>query len=172
MVEDLDDPRRHEPAFVLSERVMLERWLEFHRTTLLLKCEGLDDEARKSRPIATSLLSLHGLVRHMAEVERNWFRRVLLREADAPPIWYDPAVPDSELVPLDEASWEADLAAWQAECDASRLAAAAHGLDDTGLRRGLPCSLRWIYVHMIEEYARHNGHADFLRELVDGNVGW
>jgi uncharacterized damage-inducible protein DinB len=172
MVEDLDDPRRHEPAFVLSERVMLERWLEFHRTTLLLKCEGLDDEARKSRPIATSLLSLHGLVRHMAEVERNWFRRVLLRDADAPPIWYDPAVPDSELVPLDEASWEADLAAWLAECEASRLAAAAHGLDDTGLRRGLPCSLRWIYVHMIEEYARHNGHADFLRELVDGNVGW
>jgi hypothetical protein len=92
MVDELDDPRRHEPAFVLSERDMLERWLEFHRVTLLLKTEGLDDEARKSRPVATSLLSLHGLVRHLAEVERNWFRRVLLEEPDAPPIWYDPAV--------------------------------------------------------------------------------
>src|SRR5579872_7211703 len=78
MVEDLDDLRRHEPSYVLPERDMLERWLEFHRTTLLLKTEGLDDEGRKRRPVSTSLLSLHGLVRHMAEVERNWFRRVLL----------------------------------------------------------------------------------------------
>jgi len=171
-VEDLQDPRRQEPAFVLDGRPMLEAWLEFHRATLLLKCEGLDDVGRKSRPIPTSKLSLHGLVRHMAEVERNWFRRVLLREPATPPIWYDPAVPDSELVPLDDADWEADLAAWQAECEASRIAAAAHQLDDLGLRRRRECSLRWIYVHMIEEYARHNGHADLIRELVDGRVGW
>lgn len=70
---------------MLGEREMLEAWLEFHRTTLLLKCEGLGDEGRKRRPVSTSNLSLHGLVRHMAEVERNWFRRVLLREPDAPP---------------------------------------------------------------------------------------
>jgi uncharacterized damage-inducible protein DinB len=171
MVDDLEDPRRNEPAFVLPEREMLDAWLEFHRVTLLLKCEGLDDQSRKARPVATSKLSLHGLVRHMAEVERNWFRRVLLREADAPPIWYDPAIEDSELVPLDDADWQADLRAWQAECDASRAAAAAHELDDTGLRRGEPCSLRWIYLHMIEEYARHNGHADILRELTDAEVG-
>ena len=172
MVEELEDSRRHEPDFVLSERDMLERWLEFHRATLLLKTEGLTDEGRKCRPIGTSLLSLHGLVRHMAEVERNWFRRVLLDDPSATPIWYDPAVPDSELVPLDGASWEADLAAWQRECEASQRAAASRNLEDTGLRRGQPCSLRWIYVHMIEEYARHNGHADILRELVDGHVGW
>ena len=172
MVEDLVDPRRAEPPFVLGERDMLEAWLEYHRTTLLLKCEGLDDAQRKSRPVATSKLSLHGLVRHMAEVERNWFCRVLLREPTTPPIWYDPAIEDSELVPLDDADWEADLAAWQAECDAARVAAAAHGLDDLGNRRGEPCSLRWIYVHMIEEYARHNGHADIIRELTDGSVGW
>ena len=172
MVEDLEDPRRQEPPFILNEREMLERWLEFHRTTLLLKCEGLDDEARKRRPVPTSLLSLHGLVRHMAEVERNWFHRVLLRESDAPPIWYDPAIEDSELVPLDDADWEADLAAWQAECEASRTAAAGHTLDDTGLRRGEQYNLRWIYVHMIEEYARHNGHADLIRELIDQTVGW
>jgi uncharacterized damage-inducible protein DinB len=172
MVQEISDPRRVEPPFVLTERAMLEAWLDFHRTTLLLKCEGLDDQARKARPVATSKLSLHGLVRHMAEVERNWFRRVLLRDSGAPPIWYDPAVDDSELLPLDDADWGADLAEWQAECDRSRAAAARHELDDTGIRRGEPCSLRWIYVHMIEEYARHNGHADIIRELMDGAVGW
>ncbi len=151
---------------------MLESWLEFHRTTLLLKCEGVDDEGRKQRPVPTSKLSLHGLVRHMAEVERNWFRRVLLRDKDAPSIWYDPGREDSELVPLDDAHWEADLATWQAECEASRGAAAGRDLNETGVRHGRPCSLRWIYVHMIEEYARHNGHADLIRELVDGQVGW
>ena len=171
MVEDLVDPRRSEPPYILGERAMLEAWLEFHRTTLLLKCEGLDDVSRKARPIPSSLLSLHGLLRHMGEVERSWFRRTLLVD-DCGRIWLDPDIDDSELVPLDDADWESDVATWQAECDASRAAAAAHALDDTGLRHGEPCSLRWIYVHMIEEYARHNGHADLLRELVDGAVGW
>ena len=170
MVEDLVDSRRSEPAFVLAEREMLEAWLEFHRTTLLLKCEGVADAQRKARPLGTSKLSLHGLVRHMAEVERNWFRRVLLREPTAP-IWSDPAVEDSELVPLDDAVWESDLAVWEAECDASRAAAAGRDLEETGIRHGKPCSLRWIYVHMIEEYARHNGHADLIREMIDGSVG-
>jgi len=172
MIEDLSDPRRTEPPYVMNERAMLEAWLEFHRTTLLLKCEGLDDVGRKSRPVPTSKLSLHGLVRHMAEVERSWFRRTLLCDDRAPWIWRDPALEDRDLVPLDDADWATDVAAWKAECDASRAAAASHQLDDTGLRRGEPCSLRWIYVHMIEEYARHNGHADLIRELVDGSVGW
>jgi hypothetical protein len=156
----------------LSERDMLEAWLEFHRTTLLLKAEGVDDEGRKARPVATSKLSLHGLVRHMAEVERSWFRRVLQRDPQAPYIWYDPSVEDSDLAPLDGADWAADLTAWRAACEESRQAAASRGLDDVGMTRsGQPCSLRWIYVHMIEEYARHNGHADLIRELVDGAVG-
>ena len=171
MVEELSDPRRVEPSFVAGERTMLEAWLEFHRVTLLLKCEGLDDAGRKVRPVASSKLSLHGLVRHMADVERNWFRRVLGRMPDTPPLFYDPAIEDSELVPLDDADWAADVAAWQTECEHSRAAAVAHTLDYTGLRRGQECSLRWIYVHMIEEYARHNGHADIIRELVDGAVG-
>jgi uncharacterized damage-inducible protein DinB len=170
VVDDIQDPRRTEPAFVLSERDMLEAWLEFHRVTLLLNCEGLDDERRKARPVRTSLLSLHGLVRHMAEVERGWFRRVLCREPDAPRLW--PGGEDVDLHPLDSANWEADVATWEAECDASRVAAAARQLDDAGLRHGEPCTLRWIYNHMIEEYARHNGHADLIRELVDGSVGW
>ena len=172
MVADLSDPRRTEPPFLLGERAMLEAWLEFHRTTLLLKCEGLDDAGRKARVVPSSKLSLHGLVRHMGEVERSWFRRTLLSQPDAPPLWADPNIEDSELVPLHDANWELDVAAWQEECRRSREAAAAFDLDDTGLRRGEPCSLRWIYVHMIEEYARHNGHADLIRELVDGAVGW
>ena len=172
MVEDLKDPRRHEPGYLLGERAMLEAWLEFHRATLAMKCDGLDDASRKQRPVASSALSLHGLVRHMAEVERNWFRRVLERDATATPIWYDPAVHDSELVPLEDADFDLDFAAWLAECDASRAAASGRSLEDTGQRRGEPVSLRWIYVHLIEEYARHNGHADLIRELVDGSVGW
>jgi uncharacterized damage-inducible protein DinB len=172
MVEDIEDPRRAEPSYLLDDREMLEAWLEFHRMTLFLKCEGLNDAQRKARPVTTSKLSLHGLVRHMAEVERNWFQRVLAKAPATPPIWYGTGTDDSELVPLDDADWGSDLAAWQTECETSRLAAAGHSLGDTGLRRGKPCSLRWIYVHMIEEYARHNGHADLIRELVDGSVGW
>jgi uncharacterized damage-inducible protein DinB len=168
VIGDLVDPRRSDPPFVLPERQMLEAWLEFHRVTLLLKCEGLDDAGRQSRPVPTSLLSLHGIVRHMAEVERSWFQRVLGRDPDLPYRWADE---DADLFPLDGADWAADLATWQAECAASRAAAAGRSLDDTGLRHGEPCSLRWIYLHMIEEYARHNGHADLIRELVDGAVG-
>ena len=125
MVGSLNDPRRQEPSCLLGERDMLEAWLEFHRATLLLKCEGLDDEARKSRPVSTSKLSLHGLVRHMAEVERNWFRRALLRQPDLPRIFsQDSDWVDQSLEPLDGAVWVADLATWQAECEQSRLAAA------------------------------------------------
>ena len=172
MVEDIEDPRRQEPDVLLGERDMLDGWLEFHRVTLLLKCEGLEDALRKSRPIPTSNLSLHGLIRHMAEVERGWFHRVLCSDPALPYIWADPDVDDSELVPLDAADWDSDLAVWRAECETSRTLAASRGLDDTGLRRDEPYSLRWIYVHMIEEYARHNGHADLIREMLDGAVGW
>ena len=173
MVGDLEDDRRTEPAYIADERSMLEAWLEFHRTTLLLKCEGAGDEALKARPVATSMLSLHGLVRHMADVERNWFTRVLLRAPDTAPLFYVLGVDDDrELFPLDDADWAADRAAWQAECEASRVNAQPFDLDHTGLRRGEEVSLRWIYVHMIEEYARHNGHADLIREMADGAVGW
>jgi uncharacterized damage-inducible protein DinB len=171
VVEELSDPSRKDPPFVADERTMLEAWLDYHRTTLVLKCEGLDDASRKSRPVATSKLSLHGLVRHMAEVEQTWFQRVLLGLTDTPYRWFDTAIEDSELVPLDDADWKADLRVWQSECEASREAAAGRTLDDLGVRHGQPCSLRWIYVHMIEEYARHNGHADLIRELIDGAVG-
>jgi uncharacterized damage-inducible protein DinB len=151
---------------------MLEGWLEYHRGTLLLECGGLSDEQRKRRPVPTSLMSLHGMVRHLAEVERTWFQRVLGPEPGPPAIFAPGAARDADWGPLDGADWAADLATWQAECAQSRLTAAAHGLDDTGpgMRGGqrVTCSLRWIYNHMIEEYARHNGHADLIRELAGG----
>jgi uncharacterized damage-inducible protein DinB len=171
MVDELSDPRRSEPDFELGEREMLEGWLEFHRVTLILKCEGLTDAERKRRPVPTSKLSLHGLVRHMAEVERSWFRRALLSDADAPYIWFDDAIEDSEIAPLDEANWEDDLSTWYRECELSRAAAENFALDNGGARGEKLVTLRWIYNHMIEEYARHNGHADIIRELLDGSVG-
>jgi len=172
-VEPLDGPRRVDPPYVSDERQGLDAWLEYHRATLLLKCEGLDDAARRARPVPTSLLSLHGLVRHMAEVERGWFRRVIAGET-APPIFYDRDTNiDGDWDVPGDARWEDDLAAWHAEVEAACAIAAARSLDDTGTHthEGVPVSLRWVYVHMIEEYARHNGHADLLRELADGTVG-
>jgi uncharacterized damage-inducible protein DinB len=165
------DRPRVRPTYVLDERELLDGWLEFHRATLLAKCEGLTDDQRKARPIPTSMLSLHGLVRHMAEVERNWFRRVLLPDPDLPRIWINPAVADPPLESVDDASWEEDLAAWQRECEACSETAARYGLDHTGEWREKQVTLRSSYLHMIQEYARHNGHADLIRELLDGSVG-
>lgn len=165
-----------EPPRTGAERAILDGWLDYHRATLLVKCDGLADEQRKRRPVATSLMSLHGLVRHMADVERTWFRRVLGRQPGMPAIYWTSEAEDADWAPLDHADWPADLAAWRAECDAARLTAAAHGLDEVfaGRRGGqlVDCSLRWIYNHMIEEYAQHNGHADLIRELIDGTVSF
>lgn len=152
---------------------MLAAWLAWHRATLLTKCEGLDADQLRARPVSTSLMSLHGLVRHMAEVERNWFRRCIAGE-DAPPIYYDDATnPEGDFEIPAGTSFDDDVAVWRAEVARADEIADAHGLDDTGIRArtGELHSLRWVLVHMIEEYARHNGHADLLRELLDGSVG-
>ncbi len=166
MPEEIGAQSRVRPTYVQDERELLDRWLDFHRATLLVKCNGLADHQRKDRPVPTSLLSLHGLVRHLAETERNWFQRVLRRDLTVPSIWSGEA-----LVPLDDAEWDADVDLWRAECEASRRVSERHRLDDTGLWREKQVSLRSIYLHMIQEYARHNGHADFLRELQDGSSG-
>lgn len=164
---------RTDPPFEAGERDMLEAWLEFHRATLAMKCDGLDAEQLRRRSVPPSTLSLLGLVRHMAEVERNWFRRVLADE-DAPPLYYSEADWDADFNGVDDADPDEAFTTWRAECDAARANTAAVGsLDEVGRRQrhGHDVSLRWILVHMIEEYARHNGHADFLRERIDGATG-
>ncbi|MEV6752542.1 DinB family protein [Streptomyces sp. NPDC051214] len=156
-----------------DERRMLVEVLAAQRTTLELKCAGLEAELAL-RSVEPSTLSLLGLVRHLADVERRWFRRVLAGQ-EAPPLFgsdenpdqdFDGAVPDPAVV---AAAWEA----WRAEVAfADRLVAEAPDLDiegDDGWRGTV--SLRWVLLHMVEEYARHNGHADLLRERIDGAIG-
>jgi uncharacterized damage-inducible protein DinB len=167
----MDD--RVEPAFQQDERPMLESWLEFHRATLMVKCDGLSRDQLATRSVPPSSLSLLGLVRHMADVERNWFRRVL-EGASAPSIFSSADNEDGDFDDVDTADDEEAFATWRAECEHARsVAAAVVSLDEVGkgARRGDLVTLRWIYVHMIEEYARHNGHADLLRERIDGATG-
>jgi uncharacterized damage-inducible protein DinB len=162
---------RVEPASGLEERSMLEAWLEYHRATLAVKCDGLSPEQLKERSVPPAKLSLLGLVRHMADVERNWFRRVLGGK-EAPGLFWTPENEDGDFDDVDTADVHEAFAAWAAEIENARtVAAAAADLDVTGKRRGADVTLRWIYVHMVEEYARHNGHADLLRERIDGVTG-
>ncbi|WP_280892123.1 DinB family protein [Streptomyces sp. LBL] len=165
---------RHEPATNADERAMLEGWLDYHRQTLAWKCEGLSDAQLRTPSVEPSELSLMGLVRHMAEVERGWFRKVLKDEAVGP-IYYSDADPDGDFHLTDADTWDEAYATWQAEIETARRHAAGFGLDDMSegkhRRSGERFNLRWIVTHMIEEYARHNGHADLLRERVDGATG-
>jgi uncharacterized damage-inducible protein DinB len=161
-------PNRPEVPRVGDERPMLEAWLEFHRATLLWKCSGLSDQQLKLRSAPPSSLSLLGLVRHMTEVERSWFRRRIGGE-DAPPLYYTEAGPDDDFDTLDDTDVATVFAAYQRELDLCRAVLAAHSLDEV-VREGTT-SVRWIVTHMIEEYARHNGHADLLREAIDGAKG-
>ncbi|MEV1081436.1 DinB family protein [Streptomyces sp. NPDC050211] len=165
---------RREPATTADERTMLEGWLDYHRETLAWKCEGLTDAQLRSASVEPSTLSLMGLVRHMAEVERGWFRKVLMDE-DAGPIYYSDEDPDGDFHVTEEESWEEAHATWRAEIDIARRNAAGFDLDDLSKgrsrRTGEQFNLRWLYTHMIEEYARHNGHADLIRERIDGTTG-
>jgi uncharacterized damage-inducible protein DinB len=171
-----DDPREAgpEPA---GEREILVQYLRDRRLTLELKCSGLDAEAMARRSVPPSNLSLLGLLRHLADVERFWFRKVmagaeaprLFRTAAEPGADFDGAVADPDVVARAWQAWRAEVAF------AEQFVQHAPDLDMTGTvgQDGQPgsISLREVLVHMIEEYARHNGHADFLRERIDGRVG-
>lgn len=163
---------RPEPPLTGDERATLRAFLDFHRATLAMKCDGLSDEQLRERSMPPSTLSLLGLVRHMAEVERTWFRRVIDSE-DVGLVWS----PDGDFqVAYDPTGCTADeaFAAWRTEVEhARRIELAAPTLDVTGYqaRWGEHVSLRLVMLHLIHEYARHNGHADLLREGLDGTVG-
>jgi len=150
------------------ERPLLQAMLDWHRATLLLKCSGLTGEQLAGQTIPPSGLSLLGLVRHMTKVERVWFR---IRFAGEPVDMVFGDDMQAEFTEIDPTRAAADYARLTEEfrlCDA---AVANDSLDDTFDFRGEEMSLRMIYLHMIEEYARHNGHADLLREQIDGAVG-
>ena len=152
---------------------MLDGWLEYHRATLAWKCEGLTADQLRERAVPPSSLSLLGLVRHMAEVERAWFRRRVGR-AEVPWLYCTDSSPDADFDEVADADAAEALETWRQECDRARaIVAAVPSLDDTfeNDRDGQTYSLRWIVSHMVEEYARHNGHADLLRERIDGAVG-
>jgi|SRR5579864_732730 len=163
---------RHPAPLAASEREMLEAWLDFHRETLLWKCSGLTADQLRRQAVEPSNLSLLGLVRHMADVERSWFRRRVAGE-DLPAIYRTETDVDAAFENVDAADAEHDLQTYQREVELARTAARGRQLDDTFVhpRHEVPMQVRWVYVHMIEEYARHNGHADLLRERIDGRKG-
>ena len=165
---------RTDPPLSGDERATLVGFLDWHRDTLAFKCEGLTDEQLRLQSSPPSTLSLLGLVRHMAEVERAWFRRGMAQEEIAMVYsddWDYEAPYDARYASVEEA-----FANWRREIEqARRIEQSIPSLDTMGHRKdsrtGLRMSLRWVLVHMIEEYARHNGHADFLRESIDGVTG-
>jgi uncharacterized damage-inducible protein DinB len=163
---------RTPPPFTGPEREMLEAFLDFHRETLLEKCLDLSGQDLAARPVSTSLLSLQGLVRHMAKVERWWFRMYMCG-MPLPPLHASKDHPDLDFEDVDPARWQEDLEVYRGEIAAATDAVLVFGLDDLSRREGRePVTLRWIYLHMIAEYARHNGHADLIRESVDGRTGF
>ena len=172
-----EDPREQGGDIVEGERATLVKYLRDYRLTLELKCAGLDAEAMARRSVESSNLSLLGLVRHLAGVEQYWFRIVLAGQegprhyrTDADPNGdFNGAVPDPEVVADAWATWRAEVALAERFLDAApdlEIRGTYQYGDDSG-----SISLRQVLVHMIEEYARHIGHADFLRERIDGRVG-
>ncbi|MBV8931400.1 MAG: DinB family protein [Kutzneria sp.] len=161
------------PPLDTDERTTLESWLDFYRATLAVKCAGLTEKQVRTASVPPSPLTLLGLVQHMAEVERNWFRRVLVGEDTAP--IYDPhADPDGPNGGFDlttNISFDIARRAWEAEIAQGRANCAGRQLEQTSPFLGGQVTLRWIYTHMIGEYARHGGHADLIRERIDGVTG-
>jgi Protein of unknown function (DUF664) len=162
---EVSRPRRQ---LINGERDSLDHFLDFHRATLLLKCQDLNGDQLASRAIPPSRLSLLGLVRHMAEMERYWFQVSAAGLAELGGVYaedsFDGAVASRA---------EADFAIFEVECAASRQALKGTSLDSVFSHPGQDflLDIRFAYTHMLEEYARHNGHADLLRERIDGVVG-
>jgi hypothetical protein len=168
----MQEPDRHEPPNAGGERELLETFLDYYRGTLLVKCAGLDEEQLRTRACEPSTLTLLGLVRHMTNVEQNWFQwRFLGRDVDF--VYAGERDRDREFNDLDSVSSDHVERDFLAVCEQSRAIGGAHDLDQFERRSNdeWRVNLRWIYVHLIEEYARHCGHADLLRERLDGATG-
>lgn len=170
---EVEDTRADLPM-TTDERETLESWVEMYRETVPLKVAGLTGEQLCRRSVPPSTLSLLGVVRHLTEVERYWYTDVV-RGEDSPDIYSHEGSPEGDLDDATPESAEADLATYAVEVEQAR----RHAAEVTdlaapvlGRRHGRPVSLRWIHVHVVEEYARHLGHMDLLREAVDGRTGY
>lgn len=169
---------RPEPPPQPDERTALDSFLDYFRATLLWKAEGLTDEQARTAAVPPSIMSIAGLLRHMAEVERHWFQMYLRGDAEDRLFWGG-ADPDADFHVPDAVTLAECVAVLEREIATSRDIAAQHDLDDLAALndrdRGFDVdwqpNLRWIMVHMVEEYARHCGHADLIRERIDGATG-
>ena len=170
---ELDKDPREGGTSLGDERATLTEFLRCQRLTLQVKCEGLDAEQLARRAVQPSTMSLLGLLRHLAEVERSWFRRRFAGQ-DVAKRYQSEAEPDGDFdgAVADQAVVEEAWAAWRDEVSFAEQFARVTDLGFVGYEGdGQPISLRELLVHMIEEYARHNGHADILRERIDGRIG-
>jgi hypothetical protein len=162
--------RPDEPESNLGEQQLLLSWLEWHRATMVKKCEGLSASELGRRSCPPSDLSLLGLVRHLTEIERNYF--AAWAGITDLPHYYSDEDPDGDFNlpdPLDDSAVREAFDAWQAECERSRQIVSEAGSLDKTSERGTP--LRWITMYVLREYTRHNGHADLLRQAIDGATG-
>ncbi|QCX26188.1 DinB family protein [Nocardioides jishulii] len=166
-----DDDRPRIPRMA-GEREALTAYLEHYRATVEMKCRGIGNGESRLRSVPPSTMSLHGLVRHLAQVERWWFQQNFERR-DVPLLFADETDREPDFNPPPDADFAADLDLWRAECAVSRQIVAAHDLDDVArpLDSDEDVNLRWLMLRMITEYARHCGHVDLLREALDGRVG-
>ena len=169
----MQDTRTEAPTPATDERVLLTGFLDFQRDTLLWKCQGLTDEQLRTRSVPTANVTLLGLLRHMAEVERFWFRQVWAGERFESELFSRTEDLDEDWNDLTADTGPEALTRLRIEIDRARANVAATDLDAVFPREdtGELFSARWILIHMVEEYARHNGHADLLREAIDGEVG-
>jgi uncharacterized damage-inducible protein DinB len=165
----MQDPERRQRREMAGERQLLERFLDFQRDTLLLKASGLTRE-QLTTPRTPSGLSLLGIVKHLGYVERSWFQRRFMGR-DVYIAWRG-VEPDADFHIAADESPESVFEFYRTEVEESRrIVAATDSLDTMARNPERPVTLRWILIHMIEETARHNGHADLMRELTDGQTG-
>jgi uncharacterized damage-inducible protein DinB len=170
MTIEMDPDERTQTPTVGDERILLTSFLDFQRDTLAWKCSGLADEQLALRAAEPSSMSLLGLLRHLTEVERGWFSNTIAGEQVAP-TYYSKENRDGDFDSLDTHPVAEVYETWRATCARSREITASHQLDFEGTRHEETFSLRWVLIHLIEEYSRHNGHADLLRERIDGAIG-
>ncbi len=162
------DVHRSEPEGLGGERSLLDGWLDYYHASLIHKCAGLTAEQLAMRSCEPSPMSLAGLIRHMTEMERAYGYR--LADLEVGPLYCTEESPDGDFEDATADSALTDLRTFEDHCRQSRQIMAAHQLDDT-FGSSKHRSLRWIYLFLIKEYARHLGHADLLRERVDGSTG-